>query len=143
MECNLGPLEKCIITNKVTSVHLVDSNNYIQAILDFHGFDFGDFWFTAVYNSILFSSPLYLGLLSNLNLCRFCSRNFHLCHHINSLIRGMPVVLVWIQCWSVFTGQQLLSRAETQTLKQEKSWVSNPKFQTHKKALIKIPNHRT
>ena len=41
----------------------------VQAFLDFHGFDFCDFWFTAVYNSTLFSSPLVL--LSNLNLRSF------------------------------------------------------------------------
>ena len=42
----------------------------IQAFLDFRGFDFNDFRFNAVYNSILFSSPLVL--LSNLDLCGFC-----------------------------------------------------------------------
>ena len=41
----------------------------IQAFLDFRGFDFRHFRFTAVYNSILFSSPLVL--LSNLDLCDF------------------------------------------------------------------------
>ena len=46
----------------------------IQAFLDFRGFDFRDFWFTAVYNSILFSSPL--ALLSNLNLRGFCFCSF-------------------------------------------------------------------
>ena len=35
----------------------------LQAFLDFPGFNFRDFRFTAVYNSILFSSPL---VLSNL-----------------------------------------------------------------------------
>ena len=61
--------------------------NTIQAFLNFRGFDFLDFRFNAVYNSILFSSPLVL--LSNLNL-RFCFR-FFLCPHINSVNRGMPV----------------------------------------------------
>ena len=32
----------------------------VQAFLDFHSFEFLDFWFNAVYNSILFSSPLVL-----------------------------------------------------------------------------------
>ena len=40
---------------------------HIQAFLDFRGFDFCDFPFNAVYNSILFSSPLVL--LSDLDLC--------------------------------------------------------------------------
>ena len=41
----------------------------LQAFLDFRSFDFRDFWFNAVYNSILFSSPLVL--LSNLDLRGF------------------------------------------------------------------------
>ena len=61
----------------------------VQAFLDFHGFDFRDFRFTAVYNSILFSSLLVL--LSNLDLRDFCFRGFFWCPHINSLNRGMPV----------------------------------------------------
>ena len=48
----------------------------IQAFLDFRGFDFRDFRFTAVYNSILFSSPLVL--LSNLDLRGFCFGGFFL-----------------------------------------------------------------
>ena len=46
----------------------------LQAFLDFRGLDFGNFWFTSVYNSILFSSPLVL--LSNLNLRCFCFCGF-------------------------------------------------------------------
>ena len=41
----------------------------VQAFLDFRGFDFHDFQFNAVCNSILFSSPLVL--LNNLDLCGF------------------------------------------------------------------------
>jgi hypothetical protein len=41
----------------------------VQVFLDFRGLDFRNFWFNAVYNSILFSSPLVL--LSNLNLRGF------------------------------------------------------------------------
>ena len=41
----------------------------IQAFLYFLGFDFRDFWFNAVYDSILFSSPLLL--LSNFDLRGF------------------------------------------------------------------------
>jgi hypothetical protein len=48
--------------------------NWIQAFLDFRGFDFRNFLFNAAYNSILFSSPLVL--LSNLDLCGFCFRGF-------------------------------------------------------------------
>ena len=62
----------------------------IQAFLVFRGFDFHNFLFTAVYNSILFSSPLVL--LSNLNLRGFCFRGFFLSPHINSVNRGMPVL---------------------------------------------------
>ena len=47
----------------------------VQAFLDFRGFDFRGFRFTAGYNSILFSSPLVL--LSNLDLRSFCFRGFY------------------------------------------------------------------
>ena len=60
----------------------------VQAFLNFHGFDFWDFRFNAVYNSVLFSSPLVL--LSNLDLHNFCI-GFFLCPHIDSVNRGMPV----------------------------------------------------
>ena len=50
---------------------------WIQAFLDFRGLDFCDFWFSAVYNSILFSSPLVL--LSNLDLRGFCFHVFFMC----------------------------------------------------------------
>ena len=53
---------------------MVLTNLAVQAFLDFRGFDFRDFRFTAVYNSILFSSPLVL--LSNLDLRGFCFRGF-------------------------------------------------------------------
>ena len=43
---------------------------YIQAFLDFYGFNFRNFQFTAVYNSFLFSFPLVLQ--SNLDLRGFC-----------------------------------------------------------------------
>ena len=43
----------------------------IQAFHDFHGFDFCNFQFNEVYNSILSSSPLVLQ--SNLGTCGFCS----------------------------------------------------------------------
>ena len=42
----------------------------LQAFLDFRSFDFRDFLFTTVYNSIQFSSPLVL--LSNPDLRSFC-----------------------------------------------------------------------
>ena len=44
---------------------------------------------SAVYDSILFSSPLLQR--SNLDLRGFCFRVFFLCLHINSVNRGMPV----------------------------------------------------
>ena len=46
----------------------------IQAFLDFRGFDFRDFLFTAAYNSILSSSPLVL--LSYLDLHSFSFDGF-------------------------------------------------------------------
>ena len=42
----------------------------LQAFLNFRGFAFRDFRFNAVYNSILFFSPLVL--LSNLDFRGFC-----------------------------------------------------------------------
>ena len=47
----------------------------LQAFLDFCGFDFRDFQFNKINNSILFSSPLVL--LSNLDLRGFCFRGFY------------------------------------------------------------------
>ena len=44
----------------------------VQAFLDFRGFEFRNFQFNVVYNSILFSSPLVL--LSNHDLQGFCFR---------------------------------------------------------------------
>ena len=61
----------------------------IQAFLDFRGFDLHDFPFTAIYNSILFSSPLVL--LSNLALRSFCFRGFLFCVPTLIVDRGMPV----------------------------------------------------
>ena len=60
------------------------------AFLDFRVFNFRNFWFYAVYNSILFSSPLVL--LSNLDLRGFRFPLFFMCPHINGVNRGMPVV---------------------------------------------------
>ena len=63
----------------------------VQAFLKFRGFDFRDFWFNTIYNSILFISPLVL--LSNLNLRGFCFPQFFImCLHIYSINRGMPVL---------------------------------------------------
>ena len=45
-----------------------------KTFLDFRGFDFCNFRFSAIYNSILFSSPLVL--LSNLDLRGFCFLGF-------------------------------------------------------------------
>ena len=62
----------------------------IQAFLDFCSFNFRNFRFNAVYNSILFSSPLVL--LSNLDLHGFCFPRFFMCLHINSVNQGMPAL---------------------------------------------------
>ena len=48
--------------------------NVLQAFLDFRGFDFRDFRFTVVYDSIPFFPPLVL--LSNFDLHGFCFRVF-------------------------------------------------------------------
>ena len=60
-----------------------NSNFQAQAFLDFRGFDFRNFLFNAVYNSILFFSPLVL--LCNLDLCGFCFCIF-LCVCVPTLI---------------------------------------------------------
>ena len=66
----------------------------LQAFLDFRGFDFHDFRFTTVYNSILFSSPLVI--LSNLDLHGFYLPQFFMCPHINSVNPGMPLhIYIW------------------------------------------------
>ena len=62
---------------------------YLQAFLDFCGFDFTDFRFNVVYNSIQLSSPLVL--LSNRDLRCFRFPRFFYVSHINSINRGMPV----------------------------------------------------
>ena len=81
----------CKINNDKNLKNLVDFDTveelcahlavtHLQAFLDFHSFDFRNYRFTVVYNSILFSSLLLL--LSNLGLCRFCfSRYFYVSPH--------------------------------------------------------------
>ena len=66
-------------------------NGPIQEFLDFRGFDFRDFLFNVVYDSILFSLPLVL-LSMELQFTQFllCA-DFFMCPHINSVNRGMPV----------------------------------------------------
>ena len=75
------------LLSSILSNHYYDT--VLQAFLNFRGFDFRDFLFSTVHNSILFSSPLVL--VSNLDLCGFCSAAFILCPHINSVNPGMPV----------------------------------------------------
>ena len=66
-----------------------DFKYQVQAFLDFRGFDFRDFRFNAIYNGILFSSPLRpLVLLSNLELRGFRFPRFFMCPHINSVNQG-------------------------------------------------------
>ena len=60
------------------------SQKELQAFLDFCGFHFRSFWFTVVYNSILFSSPLVL--LSNLYLRGFSFRVFFCVSTLTALI---------------------------------------------------------
>ena len=67
-------------------------NLQLQAFLNFRSFDFRNFRFNAVYNAILFSSPLVL--VSNLDLRGFCFRVFFMYPHINSVNRGMPVLYI-------------------------------------------------
>ena len=73
----------------------------IQAFLDFRGCDFRDSWFTPIYNSILFSSPLVL-LSINLDLRGFCFRCFFLCPCINSVNQRMPVIFLQIYTTKLF-----------------------------------------
>ena len=61
----------------------------LQAFLDFHDFNYRGFPFTAVYNSIICSSPLVL--LSNLDLHSLCFRFFFFCVPTNSVNRGLSV----------------------------------------------------
>jgi hypothetical protein len=63
----------------------------IQAFLDFRGFDFHDFRFNAVYNSILFSSPLVLLLVTSI-YAGFAFAVLFFCPQINSVNQGMPVI---------------------------------------------------
>ena len=82
----------CFSIDASADIHIaihIAIHRYVQAFLDFRGFNFRDFQFKAVYNSILFSSPLVL--LSNLDLCCFCFPCFFMCPHINSVNQGMPV----------------------------------------------------
>ena len=72
-----GSIESNWIENCTFCIFTYLSEIPIQAFLDFCGFNFRGFRFTAVYNSILFSSPLVL--LSNLDLCGFCFRFFFVC----------------------------------------------------------------
>ena len=61
----------------VDSIQNEISKNTVQAFLDFRGFDVHDFQFNAVYNSILFSSPLVQ--LSHLDLRDFLLTRFFFC----------------------------------------------------------------
>ena len=71
--------DPCTVATRLKSISVI----CIQAFLDFCGFDFRGFRFTAVYNSILFFSPLVL--LSNLDLWSFCFCIF-LCVCVPTLI---------------------------------------------------------
>ena len=75
------------LLSSILSNHYYDT--VLQAFLNFRGFDFRDFLFSTVHNSILFSSPLVL--VSNLHLHGFPFPRFFMCPHINNVNRGMPV----------------------------------------------------
>ena len=66
-------------------------SSVVQTFLDFHSFDFCNFQFTAVHNSILFSSPLVL--LKVISIYAVFASAFFLCPHINNINQGMPVFI--------------------------------------------------
>ena len=77
----------------------------VQAFLDFCGFQFN-----AVYNSILFSSPLVL--LSNLDLRDFCfPQFFNVSPHQQCKLRNACLVIVKNhQIWVVKTSMSMTSK---------------------------------
>ena len=81
----------CLRVFLIDCIQTCETNHFIKmTFLDFHGFDFRNFRFNAVYNSILFFTPLVI--LSNIGYMVFASTGFLWCPHINSVNRGMPVV---------------------------------------------------
>ena len=73
---------------------LENLRNTIQAFLYNCGFDFCNFRFTVVYNSLLFSSSLVL--LSNLHLRGFCFRGFSFVSpHLHRKSRNATSVFFW------------------------------------------------
>ena len=86
-------------------------NKKVQAFLDFHSFNFRNFWFNMVYNSILFSSLLLP--LSNLDFQGFCFPGFFMCPYNNSVNRGMPVLVnLMVRIFGWGHGRNLWSSAK-------------------------------
>ena len=79
---------------KLWNLGNIDITRYIQAFLDFRGFDFCNFWINAGYNSIPFSSSLIL--LSTSIYTVFAFRGFSMCPHINSVNLEMSVHILSI-----------------------------------------------
>ena len=65
------------IVFKKRSAKTFSSSVRVQAILDFRSFDFRNFWFNSVYNSLPFSSPLVL--LSKPRFTQFLLPRFFIC----------------------------------------------------------------
>ena len=80
--------------------------NILQVFLDFRSFDICNFQFTAVYNSIIFSSSLVL--LSNFDLRGFYFRIFCMCPDINSVNQGMPVFSLFCQSQLEWEGKRVI-----------------------------------
>ena len=103
--------QNCYTGQELHSSYIIESlKNWVeigwQFFLDFCSFHFLIFRFNAVYNSILFSSPL--GLLSNLDLRCFSFPHFFMCPHINSVIRGMPVSKMVKEEIEIFLKQKMV-----------------------------------
>ena len=97
-------------------VHYKSDSTLIGTILNckyrhssiFLSFDFRNFWFNEIYNSILFSFPLVLLLvLSNFDFTEFSLSAFFMCPHISSINWGIPVVRSWPYSTYLFLRKML------------------------------------
>ena len=82
----------------------------LQILIDFHGLDFRDIPFKAVYNSILFSSPLVRK--ATLIYTVFAFYSLFVCPHINSVNQKMPAVsnVLWLGHLLLFDAVQQLAQ---------------------------------
>ena len=98
------------IVFKKRSAKTFSSSVRVQAILDFRSFDFRNFRFKAVYNSILFSSPLVRK--ATLIYTVFAFYGLFVCPHINSVNRKMPAVsnVLWLGHLLLFDAVQQLAQ---------------------------------